>query len=196
MNIDYHILSAIALGIALSACCGFRIFIPMLTGAIAAYNHWVTMPADMQWLGTVPAMVCFATAAIIEIAAYYMPFLDNILDTVATPLAMIAGTILAAALIPTPDKEPLLRWGIAFVAGGGAAGTLQASTSLLRLFSTKATLGTGNPVIATGENVAAVSCSVVSFIVPIIVAAILIIVVVWILLAAIRRLRTGKNQPI
>ncbi len=196
MNFDYHLLSAIALGIALSACCGFRIFIPMLAGSIASYTHVVSLPADMQWLGTVPALVCFGTAAIVELAAYYLPFLDNLLDMVAMPLAIVAGTVLAAALIPTPDKEPLLRWAVALIAGGGAAGTIQMSSSLLRLFSTKATLGTGNPVIATGENAAAVTGSIFSFIAPIIVAAILIVVVLWILFATVRRFRTGKKEPL
>jgi len=196
MNIDYHLLSAIALGIALSACCGFRIFIPMLAVAIASYSHLVILPQDMHWLGTLPAIICFGTAAVVEIAAYYLPFLDNLLDMVATPLAIVAGTVLAAALIPSPDKEPLVRWAVALIAGGGAAGTLQMSSSLLRLFSTKATLGTGNPVIATGENAAAVSGSIFSFIVPVIVAAILIVVVLWILFATVKRLRSGKREPI
>lgn len=194
LNIDYHIISAIALGIALSACCGFRIFIPMLAAAIAAFNNWVVMPPDMAWMGSLPAIICFATAALVEITAYYLPFLDNILDTVATPLAIAAGTVLAASLIPTPDNEPMLRWVIAFIAGGGGAGVIQASTGLLRLFSTKATLGTGNPVIATGENAAAVTGSVFGFVAPVIVAAILIVVVLWILSAAIKRFRAGKSH--
>jgi hypothetical protein len=196
MPADYHILSAIALGVALSACCGFRIFVPMLAAALAGHYHWVSLPADMLWLAQWPAVICFATAALVEIAAYYLPFLDNILDTVATPLAIIAGTLLASALVPLPQHEPMLRWALALIAGGGTAGTLQASTSLLRLFSTKATLGTGNPAIATGENLAAVSGSLFSFIVPVLVAAILLIIVLWILLLAIKRLRAGKVSEI
>ncbi len=196
MHFDYQLLSAIALGIALSACCGFRVFIPMLAGSIASYTHVLALPGDMQWIGSLPALICFATAAVIELAAYYLPFLDNLLDMVATPLAIIAGTLLAAALIPSPDKEPLLRWVVALVAGGGAAGTIQMSSTLLRLFSTKATLGTGNPVIATGENVAAVGGSIFSFIAPIIVAAILLVIVLWILFATIKRFRSGKRQSI
>lgn len=196
MNIDYQTITAIALGVALSACCGFRIFVPLLAAAVA--GHWgvVNLPADMQWLAGWPALICFATAAVVEIGAYYFPFLDNILDTVATPLAIGAGTVLASALIPMPDNEPMLRWVIAIIAGGGAAGTIQASTGLLRLFSTKATLGTGNGLIATGENAAAVTGSVFSFIVPVVVAAIIIVVVLWILFATIKRLSSGKNSQI
>jgi Domain of unknown function (DUF4126) len=196
MNMDYHIISAVALGIALSACCGFRIFIPMLAAAIAAYNHWFSFSADMQWLGSLPAIICFATAALIEIIAYYFPFLDNILDAIAAPLAIAAGTILAFAIIPLQDQGPMLRWVAALIAGGATAGTIHVGTGLLRLFSTKATLGTGNPVVATGENGIAVATSVLSFIIPVIVAVILLAVVCWIVYKGIRRLSTGKGKTL
>ena len=194
MQVDYHIISAIALGIALSACCGFRIFIPMLAGAVAAYNHWFSFSADMQWLGTLPAIICFATAAIIEIGAYYFPFLDNILDAIAAPLAIAAGTILAFAILPTGNSEPLLRWVAALIAGGATAGTIHIGTGLLRLFSTKATLGTGNPVVASGENVVAISASILSFVVPVIIATILLLVVIWIGYKGVRRISSGKSK--
>lgn len=192
MPADYHIISAIALGIALSACCGFRIFVPMLAGAIAAYNNWFTVPEDMQWLGSLPAIICFGTAAAVEIAAYYFPFLDNILDAIAAPLAVIAGTVLAFAILPAAGNEPMLRWVTALIAGGATAGTIHVGTGLLRLFSTKATLGTGNPVIASGENAAAVTGAIFSFVVPVIIAGILLVVVCWILITYIRRWASKK----
>jgi hypothetical protein len=194
MNLDYQTITAIAMGIALSACCGFRIFIPMLAAAIGAYNHWFALPADMQWLGSMTAILCFGTAALVEIAAYYFPFLDNILDTVATPVAIAAGTVLALAIVPLPQQEPLARWVLAFLAGGATAGTIHIGAGLLRLFSTKATLGTGNPVVATGENAAAVTGSVLGFIVPIIMAIILMVLVGWCAWLGIRSLTTGKNH--
>jgi Domain of unknown function (DUF4126) len=195
MHFDYHIISAIALGIALSACCGFRIFIPMLAGAVAAYNHWFSFSADMQWLGTLPAVICFGTAAIIEIGAYYFPFLDNILDAAAAPLAIAAGTLLAFAILPTGNNnEPLLRWVAALIAGGATAGTIHVGTGLLRLFSTKATLGTGNPVVASGENAVAITASVLSFVVPVIIATILLLVVAWIGYKGVRRISSGKSK--
>lgn len=194
MNVDYHIISAIALGIALSACCGFRIFIPMLAGAVAAYNHWFSFSTDMQWLGTLPAIICFATAAVIEIGAYYFPFLDNILDAIAAPLAIAAGTVLAFAILPAGNSEPLLRWVAALIAGGATAGTIHVGTGLLRLFSTKATLGTGNPVVASGENAVAVTASVLSFFVPVLIASILLLVVIWIGYKGVKRISSGKSR--
>ena len=96
----------------------------------------------MTWLGSDAALVAFATALVVEVGAYYVPWLDNVLDTIATPIATAAGIIAMAAV--TPDLPPLLRWTLAVVAGGGAAGLAQASLALLRLTSTALTAGAGN----------------------------------------------------
>src|SRR5690349_16586092 len=109
MHADFSLLSSICFGIALSACCGFRVFIPLLGASIAGFNNWITLPPDMDWIAQWPAIICFSTAAILEIGAYYIPFLDNILDTAATPLAVIAGTLLATSTIPSDQVSPLLR---------------------------------------------------------------------------------------
>lgn len=176
---DYHTISAIALGIALGASCGFRVFIPLLIVAVAAYSQWLALPADMQWLGSEAAVILFVVAAVAEIGAYYFPFLDNIMDTFTAPLAVAAGTILAAALLPIPVQEPLVRWGLALVAGGLTAGTIHVGTGIWRLFSTKATLGTGNALLATGENAVALAIGIGSFFIPLIMSLLMLLVVGW-----------------
>jgi hypothetical protein len=191
---DASSITAVALGIALSACCGFRIFIPLLAGSIAAYNNWFHVSADMQWVGSLPALICFATASLVEVVAYYFPFVDNILDTIATPTAAVAGTVMAATFLPIGDFDPMLRWAMAIITGGTAAGTIQAGTGLLRLFSTKATLGSGNNLVATGENTAAVVGAVSSLIVPIVVAVSMVFLVVWLVYKGIRRIKSKKTN--
>jgi hypothetical protein len=184
---DYSILTNIALGIALSACAGFRVFIPMLAGALAGHFNIISLPADMQWLSSWPAIACFGTAAIAEVGAYYIPFVDNLLDTIATPLSVAAGTVLASSILPIYHQEPLVRWGIGLLAGGSMAGTIQMGTGLLRLFSSKATLGTGNAVVATTENAAAISITALSFFIPVIIAVLLIALIVWIFVKVSKR---------
>jgi hypothetical protein len=179
MNLE--ILSATALAIALSACCGFRVFVPVLAASVAGRLGFVSLPADMAWMATLPALICFGLAALLEIAAYYIPVVDNLLDAIATPLSVGAGTVLASSLLPLTDSEPLLRWGAALVAGGGAAGTIQLGTGLLRLLSTKATGTLGNPVVASTENAAAIGGSVLSFLFPVVLAVLILILVVWVL---------------
>lgn len=178
---NWEIITAVALGIALSACSGFRVFIPLLAGALAGKFQLVGLPADMVWMSSLPAIICFGVAAVLEVLAYYIPLVDNLLDAIAAPLSVGAGTVLAASFLPMGEAAPLLKWTTALIAGGGVAGTIHAGTGLLRLLSTKTTAGTGNVVLATTENVAAVGGSVLSFILPVFMAIFVLFFVVWIL---------------
>jgi hypothetical protein len=181
------------MGIALSACAGFRVFIPMLAGALAGHFGIIDLPADMTWLSGWPAIALFGTAAVAEVGAYYIPFVDNLLDTIATPLSVGAGTVLAASILPLGDNDTL-RWAVGLLAGGSAAGTIQLGTGLLRLFSSKATAGTGNAIVSTSENAVAISGSVLSLFIPVIIALMLFVLIVWIVLKLGRRITGRKGK--
>ncbi|MEO5984390.1 MAG: DUF4126 domain-containing protein [Ferruginibacter sp.] len=191
---DYSLLTNIAMGIGLSACAGFRVFIPMLAGSMAAHFNIINLSHEMQWLSGWPAIAIFGTAAVAEVGAYYIPFIDNFLDTIATPLSVAAGTLLASSVLPLQDLDPSLRWGIGLLAGGSAAGTIQLGTGLLRLLSSKATAGAGNAVVATTENAAAVSGSVLVFFIPVFIALILLFLIGWILLKVVKRFQSSNKS--
>ena len=176
---DKETITAVALGIGLSASCGFRVFIPMLVAAIAARAGVLPLTEGFQWLSSWPAIICFGSATLIEVAAYYVPFIDNLLDTVTTPLAIGAGTLLLTSVLPVDND--MLKWITGFIVGGGAAATIQGGSVLTRLASSKLTAGAGNPVVATGEHVAAIGSSVLTLATPLIVAAIIVVLVIFIL---------------
>lgn len=192
MPVDLNTISAIALGIGLSACCGFRVFVPLLAASIGGMLGWYQLSADMQWVAGWPALIAFGTAAVAEVLAYYIPFIDNLLDTIATPLSAVAGTLLAFSILPVSGDQSLLRWAAAIIAGGATAGTIQAGSGILRLLSSKTTAGTGNAVVATGENAAAIGGVTLSFLIPV-VAAILLVGLVIFLLARLF-VSTGKEK--
>jgi hypothetical protein len=163
-------------GLALSAAAGFRVFVPLLLTGSAARLGYLELTTDMAWLASDAALVALATATVLEVSAYYVPWLDNLLDTVATPTAVVAGVIAWAAV--TPELSPLLRWTLAVVAGGGAAGIIQSGTTLLRLHSSAFTAGLGNPVVATGELAGSVSLSVLAVLAPVLAAVLVLLVLV------------------
>ncbi len=163
-------------GLALSAAVGFRVFVPLLLTGTAARLGYLELTRDMAWLGSDAALVALATATVLEISAYYVPWLDNLLDTVATPTAVVAGVIAWAAV--TPELSPLLRWTLAVVAGGGAAGLVQSGTTLLRVHSSALTAGLGNPVVATGELAGSVSLSVLAVLAPVLAAMLVVLLLV------------------
>jgi uncharacterized membrane protein len=121
-------------------------------------------------------------AAVVEISAYYIPGVDNLLDAIATPVALGAGTMMVAA--PLWDMPPLLKWTAAVIAGGGAAGLTHGVTSLLRAKSTVTTGGLANPVVATTELGGALGLSLLALVLPVValvVVVTMIAVVYWIL---------------
>jgi hypothetical protein len=132
-------LLGVFIGIGLSATCGFRIFVPLLGMSIAHQAGALSFSPGFEWIGSWPATIAFGIAMIIEIAAYYIPWLDNLLDTIATPAAVVAGTIITASMVG--DVSPLMRWSMAIIAGGGIAGLVQGSSELVRGASTASTGG-------------------------------------------------------
>lgn len=178
---------SVALGLGLSASAGFRVFVPLLVAALAAKFNLLPLNENFAWLSSWPAIICFGTACVVELVAYYIPFVDNLLDAINTPLAITAGTLLATSVMP--GDQAWMKWVSGLIIGGGGAGIIHAGTSLLRLFSTKATAGTGNAVVSTGEHLAAFSTSIGAVFIPLIIGAVVFILLVYILsrLASVSR---------
>jgi hypothetical protein len=183
-------LLAVALGLALSAACGFRIFVPLLAMGAAQAAGYLTLSPRFEWMGSTPALIVLGVATVAEIAAYHVPWLDHLLDTIASPAAIVAGIVATASVVT--DMDPLWRWTLAVIAGGGLAGAVQGSTVLVRAASTATTGGLANPVVATGELAGAVAVSILALLVPVLA---LIAVVTGILLAIlwVRRRRARRS---
>ena len=124
---------AVMSGIGLSAACGFRVFVPLLALNLASMFGLVHLAQGFEWISGYGATVSFALATALEITAYYVPWLDNVLDAIASPVSVIAGTILTASVIT--DMPPSVKWMVAIIAGGGIAGLLQGATTMLRVKS-------------------------------------------------------------
>jgi hypothetical protein len=157
---------SIALGIGLSAAAGFRVFVPLFALSIAGYTGYLELSPGFAWMGTLPALISFGTATVLEVLAFYIPWLDNMLDTLATPAAVFAGVLVSASVIT--DLPPLLKWVLSIIGGGGIAGVIQGATVLTRLKSTTFTAGIGNPVVSTAELGGSVLTSLSAIFLPVI----------------------------
>lgn len=175
-------------GIGLSAACGFRVFVPMLVVSAAGWGGWLPLAPGFEWLGTLPALIAFGVATAAEVAGYYVPWVDNALDSVAGPAATIAGTVLMASVIA--DVNPFLKWTLAIIAGGGTAATIQGMTTLARAGSTAVSFGFLNPVLSTIELVGSAGLAVLVIAVPLIGLLVLAVMV----LLAVKFLRRPRRQ--
>jgi uncharacterized protein DUF4126 len=171
-------LVSIGVGLALAAAAGFRVFVPLLALSLAAQSGWIELSSSFDWLATPPAALALATATILEIGAYYVPFLDNLLDTLAAPLAVMAGVVASASVLT--GLPPWLQYSIAIIGAGGTAGLVHASTSVLRLKSSAATAGFGNPILATLELAGSILIALLALVAPLIALAAVVLIVVFV----------------
>ncbi len=177
-SVVLSIFLSIALGVSLSAAAGFRVFVPFLIMSVAALSGHLSLGDSWSWIGTYPALLVFAIASVVEVVAYYVPLLDNVLDTITTPAAVIAGVLLTAASIT--ELSPLLTWTLAIIAGGGTAALVQTGTVIVRGTSTTTTLGLGNFIVSTGELVGSVVASVLAIVLPLLAFILVILLLFWI----------------
>ena len=188
-----ELLLSLGVGLGLAAACGFRIFLPLLALAAAARADLLPLADGFEWLTSTPALIAFATATAFEIGAYYVPWLDNLLDTAATPAAVAAGALASASVLT--ELPPLLQWSVALIGGGTAAGIVSGATSLLRLGSTATTGGLGNPIVATLEGVFAAVTAVLAILMPALALVLLGLLLFGISRLARRALRRSPAAP-
>ncbi|NQZ45028.1 MAG: DUF4126 domain-containing protein [Flavobacteriaceae bacterium] len=181
---------SIFLGVGLAASAGFRVFLPLFALSLAAYFDVWELNESWQWIGSLAAVLTLGIATLVEIFAYFIPWVDNALDTIALPLAAIAGTAVMVSTIA--DLDPVITWSLAIIAGGGTASAIKGANAAGRLTSTATTGGVANPVVATVETGTAVAVTTASIFAPII-AAVLVIVILIVIFRIYRRLRPKRD---
>jgi hypothetical protein len=157
---------AVLMAVGLSAACGFRVFVPMFVTSIAANGGHIQLGESFSWVGSDLAMVVFGLATALEIGAYYLPWLDNMLDSIATPAAVVAGSVAAASCIS--GQSELIGWVGAAIAGGTIAGGVQLTTVATRMTSLATTGGAANPLVSTVEATASTVVSILAIVLPLI----------------------------
>lgn len=181
---------SIFLGVGLAASVGFRVFLPLFALSLAAYFGVWELNDNWQWIGSLAALITLGAATIIEIFAYFIPWFDNLLDSIAVPLAAIAGTAVMVSTVANLD--PVVTWSLAIIAGGGTATAIKGASATSRLASTATTGGLANPVVSTIETGTATVVSVASIFAPII-AAVLVVIILAIIFSIYRKLRPRRN---
>ena len=178
MTLSVEPVIAIAVGIGLAAATGLRVFLPLLVAGLAA--RWGALPlADgFGWLSNDIALVALGTASMVEIAAYYIPGVDHLLDLLSGPAAFVAGTVASASAMA--DLPPAVMWPVAILGGGGMATATKVGTAVVRAKTGLATAGLGNPIVATLETAGALVIGVIALIVPIVTVVFVLLLIVWI----------------
>jgi hypothetical protein len=188
--VNLETLLSILLGISLAAAVGFRIFVPLLVMSISSLAGHLNLSSGFEWIGTFPALIVFAAASVFELAAYFIPFVDNLLDTIAGPTAIIAGSIVMASSMV--ELTPMLKWTLAIIAGGGAAGLVQSLTTITRGASSVTTGGIGNPIVSTTEAGASLGISIFAILFPLFAGIVILLFLIWVVKKVFNRISKSK----
>lgn len=191
-NLDTDLFLPVIIGVGLSAAVGFRIFVPFLTLSIFSLLGYINLSSGFEWIGTYPALIAFGIATILEIIAYFIPWFDNILDIVAVPVSIIAGSLVMGSVLA--DFSPFLKWSLSIIAGGGLAGSIQSATGLLRAGSTTTTGGLANPVISTTEAGMSITLSTLAILIPILAFALILVFIFLLIKRFGRRLLFHRKK--
>lgn len=165
------------IGIGLATATGFGVFLPLFFVSLASYFNWMPLQDNWQWVRSLHALIVLGIAMVFEILSYYIPFVDNIMDSIAIPLSAIAGTLLFSSQFA--ESNDIIKWGLSIIAGGGTAATVSTALSGIRLASSASTAGIGNPLVSTVENTGATLMSVLAIFVPIIAIIMVMVLIYW-----------------
>lgn len=172
----FDVILALCMGLGLAAASGFRVFLPPFLLSIAVRADAVEVDltnTSLEYFDSNVAVILLGVATLAELAGYYVPWVDNLLDTIASPAAIIAGTGMTAIVLGGTD--PVIQWSLAIIAGGGVTAAVQGATVVTRGVSTAITAGVGNPVVSTGENIASIILTLIALILPVLAAVLVVI---------------------
>jgi len=180
-----------AIGIGLSAACGFRVFVPLLIMNLASLSGQLHLAPGGAWIGSSYATIAFGAATVIEVLGYYIPWVDHVLDVIATPAAIVAGTVATASM--ASDMSPFLKWTLSLIAGGGIAGLVQGTTVALRATSSVSTAGIGNPLLSTAELLGSILTALLAIFAPILCLVCVVLLCILVIRKA-RRMVFGRRR--
>ena len=183
---EFDVIIALCMGLGLAAASGFRVFLPPFLLSIAVRADAVDvnlMDTPFEYFDSNVAVILLGVATVAEFAGYYVPWVDNLLDSIASPAAVVAGSGMTA-LVLEGNTDPVIQWSLAIIAGGGVTAIVQGATVVTRGISTTLTAGFANPIVSTGENLASVILAIIAMVLPILAAVIVAVLIGVIVLKA------------
>ncbi|MBI9048863.1 MAG: DUF4126 domain-containing protein [Anaerolineaceae bacterium] len=170
----------------LSASAGLNAYIPLLVvSLLAKFTNLITLktPWDTLTSWWIIGLLIFLSA--IEFFADKAPAINHINDIIQTFVRPAAGAIaFAASAHVLTDIHPILSLGAGLLIAGG---THAAKSLAIRPAVTATTAGVGNTPVSILEDLTSTVLSVLSIVIPIVVACILVLATAWIIFIMLKR---------
>jgi hypothetical protein len=165
----------------LSASAGLNAYVPLLIVALAAkFTDWLKLSPPYDWMTSWWVIGAIILLGLVEFFADKVPAVNHINDLIQTFIRPTAGAILfAASTAVVTETHPV----VALISGLLVAGSVHAvKSAAVRPAITATTGGAGNVPASLAEDVLATVLSILSVVIPIVIAGLIIILtafVVW-----------------
>jgi len=164
-----QVLIAASTGLGLAAASGFRVFLPPFLMAVWVRVGFLDVNiegTEFEAFSSDVSILLLGVASLSEILAYKIPWMDNMLDSLATPMAGLAGVSVVAVSLEGAD--PSVQWALAIIAGGGTSLSIQSATVAGRGLSSMFTLGLANPFFSLIEDIASILLIFIALLAPLV----------------------------
>ena len=164
-----QVLIAASTGLGLAAASGFRVFLPPFLMAVWVRIGFLDVNiegTEFESFSSDVSILLLGVASLSEILAYKIPWMDNMLDSLATPMAGLAGVSVVAVSLEGAD--PSVQWALAIIAGGGTSLSIQSATVAGRGLSSMFTLGLANPFFSLIEDIASILLIFIALLAPLV----------------------------
>jgi hypothetical protein len=163
----------------LSASAGLNAYIPLLVIAlIARFTNLIHLNQPWDALTSWWIIGLLVVLNLIEFFADKVPAVNHINDMIQTVIRPVAGAIaFAAGSGVFFDVHPILAMGCGLVVAGGVHAV---KSAVIRPAVTATTGGIGNVPVSMAEDLTSTLVSVLSVVVPVVIAALIVLVTAWV----------------
>ena len=187
------ILANLATAFGLSASAGLNAYVPLfIVAVVARYTDWIKLGEPYNVLTNGWVIAALGVLLAIEFFADKIPLVDHVNDVIGTVVRPAAGAVLFAS---TTGAVQGINPAVAVIAGLIVAGSVHATKAAVRPVVTASTMGLGNPVVSTIEDVTAATVSLGAILLPLVFAVLvaLAFVGVWWMVRSWRRRWSARS---
>lgn len=157
----------VLIAVILAASTGFKTTIAMFGYSLAVNTGFIQVSSSMDWIGSPVCLVLLVLAMVVEFVIGFIPYLDHVFDVVLFPVVIIAGTLMVSSSSAFGETEPVVRWALGLILGGGPAAISHLCSAFVRGLSTLSTAGFGNFLVHLVETILAIFLVIIALLIPI-----------------------------
>lgn len=194
---DTQMIYPVLLGLGLAASTGLNTFLPMFLLAAAAhfqvFDAHQLLNGNFAWVASGGALAALAIATVFEVVGDKIPAVDHFLDAIGTVARPAVGAFAAASVFNGDPASAALAGLIVGAPTALGFHTIKAGT---RAASSATTMGVGNPILSTLEDIAAVLMTIVAILSPVVVPLLLLVLalVLWKMWRSAKSLRSQARS--